>query len=104
MGKQNKRQRRANFITDETNALTERIEQRQDFRNGIYIGDQKDLVETWKKITKKLNDRKLGQMSTPQQVKDKWMRIMKDKKDVQNEAATGKLSVHTKLDALYMYS
>lgn len=42
-------------------------------------------------------------MSTPQQVKDKWMRMMKDKKDVQNEAATG-LSVHTKLDALYMYS
>lgn len=104
MGKQNKRQRRANFITDETNALTEIIEQRQDFRNGIYIGDQKDLVETWKKITKKLNDRKLGQMSTPQQVKDKWMRMMKDKKDVQNEAVTGKLSVHTKLDALYMYS
>lgn len=89
MGKQNKRQRRANFITDETNALTEIIEQRQDFRNGIYIGDQKDLVETWKKITKKLNDRKLGQMSTPQQVKDKWMRMMKDKKDVQNEAVTG---------------
>lgn len=99
MDKQNKRQRRANFITDETNALTEIIEQRQDFRNGIYIGgDQKDLEKTWIEITQQLNDRKLGPISTPKQVEDKWKRMMKDKKDVQNEAVTGKLSVHTKLD------
>lgn len=94
MGKQNKRQRRANFNTDETNALTEIIEHRKDFRNGIYIGGEK----TWIEITQQLNDRKLGPISTPKQVKEKWKRMMKDKKDVQNEAVTGKLSVHTKLD------
>lgn len=94
MGKQNKRQRRANFNTDETNALTEIIKHRKDFRNGIYIGGEK----TWIEITQQLNDKKLGPKSTPKQVKEKWKRMMTDKKDVQNEAVTGKLSVHTKLD------
>lgn len=102
MPMKNTRQRRANFTLDETNALTEIIKHREDFCNGNYIDDKKDSGKTWNEITEQLNNKKLGPMSTPQQVKDKWMRMMKGKKDLQNEAATG-LSVHTKLDVLYMY-
>lgn len=87
---ENKKQRRANFNTEETAALKEIIEKRKDFNNGKYIGDQKDFEDTWTEITLLLNNRKLGPNSTPQQIRDKWKRMMNDKfKDVENKAATG---------------
>nr|XP_034312043.1 uncharacterized protein LOC105336422 isoform X1 [Crassostrea gigas] len=100
MAQENQKQRRpANFTTEETDALREIVGNRRDFVNGIYIGDKKDLEKAWAQITLILfNTMKLGTytLPTPQRLKDKWMRMqMKDKKDLQNEAATGEKTSFT---------
>uniref|UniRef100_A0A8W8IYJ2 Myb/SANT-like DNA-binding domain-containing protein n=1 Tax=Magallana gigas TaxID=29159 RepID=A0A8W8IYJ2_MAGGI len=103
MAQENQKQRRpANFTTEETDALREIVGNRRDFVNGIYIGDKKDLEKAWAQITLILfNTMKLGTytLPTPQRLKDKWMRMqMKDKKDLQNEAATGDKSASAERD------
>nr|XP_034312044.1 uncharacterized protein LOC105336422 isoform X3 [Crassostrea gigas] len=93
MAQENQKQRRpAKFTTEETDALRIIIGNRRDFVNGKYIGHKKDLEKAWAQITLLFNDMKLGMytLSTSQRPMDKCMRMqMKDKKDVQNEAATG---------------
>ncbi|XP_065923502.1 uncharacterized protein [Magallana gigas] len=102
MAQENKKQRPANFTTEETDALREIVGNRRDFVNGIYIGDKKYLEKAWAQITLILfNTMKLGTytLPTPQRLKDKWMRMqLKDKKDVQNEAATGDKSASAERD------